>query len=55
MLLWIFTFNEYPLLKSENTKTKTQGGWKEEAMDSLWLKAAASQMHVNISQTSVFI
>jgi len=34
--LWIFIFKKYPFLRSYNTKSeKTQGGWKEEAMDKL--------------------
>lgn len=35
VLLWIFIFNKYPPLKSYNTKSKTQGDWKEVAMDRL--------------------
>lgn len=51
MLLWMFIFNKYPLLKSYSTKSKTQGDWKEEAMDRI--EAAATQMHV-ASQTLAF-
>lgn len=35
VLLWVFIFSKYPLLKDYNTKSKTQGDWKEEAMDRL--------------------
>lgn len=31
VLLWIFIF-KYPLLKSDSSKSKTQGDWKEEAV-----------------------
>lgn len=36
--------------RTNKTKSKTKGGWKDDVMGRLWLETAFSQMHVNISQ-----